>query len=74
MLTEEWPDEALKSCLDRFRDASVEANNGIVEQVANKIAVMASLQDRRDAVASVPEQYQDDVKKLVVELFNKDKS
>ncbi len=69
MLTEEWPDEALKSCIDRFRNATVKINGGLVEQVANQIAVMASLQDRRDALASVPAKYQDDIKKRVIELF-----
>ena len=71
MLTEEWPDEALKSCIDRFRSATAEANGGLAEQVANKIAVMASLQDRRNAVNSIPSEYQEDVKKRVIELFNK---
>ena len=69
MLSEEWPSEALNSCLDRFRNATVEASGGLVEQVANKIAVMPALQDRRDAINSVPAQYVDDVKKRVVELF-----
>jgi hypothetical protein len=70
MLTSAWPDEALASCLDRFRDASVKANGGLIEQVASKIAVMANLQDRRDAVASVPSDYQEEVKKRVIDLFN----
>lgn len=71
MLTSAWPDEALKSCIDRFRYAAVKANGGLVEQVANKIAVMPGFQDRRDAVNSVPIRYQDDVKELVIELFKK---
>ena len=71
MLSEEWPDEALKSCLCRFRSATIKANSGLVNQVSNKIVAMNNLQDRRNAVASVPDKYQEDVKKLVIELFSK---
>ena len=71
MLTEAWPSEALSSCRDRFRDATIEANGGLINQVATKIAAMTTLQDRRNAVASIPDEYQEDIKAMVVELFSK---
>jgi hypothetical protein len=70
MLTAEYPSEALKSCLDRFRDAELVIPDNFTEKIAGNICAISSLQGRRDALASVHSDYREEVKALVVELFN----